>query len=67
MNVTVGDLRQFLADNPRLPDDAEVQVYLPDYGTVLPVSIIQNTQRRVVFYGYSTPGFSDKIRLQKPT
>ena len=63
MSVTLGDLKQFIADNPRLPNDTEVQLYLPDYGTVLPVSIIQNTKKRIVFYGYSTRGFSDKIRL----
>lgn len=61
--TTIRDIKQFLADNPRLPDDYEVQIYMPDYGTILPASIIQNTGLRVVIYGYGQPGFSDKIRI----
>ena len=60
------DFKQWMTQNPRIPDDAEVEVYIPDYATILPIEVVHTPGgSKVVLYAYSRPGYEDKANVKQ--
>lgn len=66
--LTVGDLRRWVRENPGIPEDTVIAVYVPDYALLKTVrmqplvrSLEPYAHEAVVFYGYDVPGNEGKV------